>query len=85
MQDPTAYECADVREHLANYLDQELSSQQTRRILQHLENCPDCQARCNRAYGVLAEIRARIQSVTVPDTLLSRLLREIRERLQDAH
>jgi len=36
--------CRQVYHHICEHLDEDLSSPRCRRIRQHLEDCPDCQA-----------------------------------------
>ena len=36
--------CRQVYQHICDHLDEDLSSARCRRIREHLEDCPDCQA-----------------------------------------
>ena len=36
--------CRQVYQHICDHLDEDLSSARCRRIREHLEECPDCQA-----------------------------------------
>jgi anti-sigma factor RsiW len=36
--------CRQVYQHICDHLDEDLASPRCRRIRQHLEGCPDCQA-----------------------------------------
>lgn len=71
------YQCEEVRQRLNDYLDQELSPQEMRLTLEHLDVCPDCMARCQQAYQELADLRAAIQDFDVPDGLPEELSRHL--------
>src|SRR5689334_5020582 len=77
MNENQTYLCADISAHLDDYLDQEIALSEMPRILQHLESCADCQARCQQEYQKLAQLRAHIQQLSLPDALLARLLRAL--------
>jgi anti-sigma factor (TIGR02949 family) len=65
--------CDDVRDRLDDYLDQEMTPHETRRVREHLEACPCCATLCHGAYRELAGIRARIRRVAVPGDLMRKI------------
>lgn len=67
------YGCEEVRLRLDDYLDQELSSEEMHLMLQHLQSCERCAPMSHRAYIELAEMRAILQEIALPDVLLPRI------------
>jgi anti-sigma factor RsiW len=65
--------CDDVRDQLDDYLDQEMTPHETRRVREHLEACAGCAALCQGAYRELAAVCARIRTVVVPGSLMRKI------------
>jgi anti-sigma factor (TIGR02949 family) len=69
--------CAEVIDHLYEFLDQELPDGDIRKIRQHLDEC----APCLREYGLEEAVRALVRrscSEVAPEQLRSRVLLHIR-------
>ena len=65
--------CADVFARLADYLDRELSAEEVRLVEDHLELCEVCASEFRFEERVLAGLRQRVRSDTVPETLRQRV------------
>jgi hypothetical protein len=73
MKERAEFHCEDVWICLDDYLDQELPLDETFRLLQHLDQCPDCAGLCQRAYENLAKLRQALQRFEPPDGLMERI------------
>jgi anti-sigma factor (TIGR02949 family) len=67
------YTCEDVFRRLDHYVDRELSLPETRLVEDHLATCSACAAEYAFESHVIAELRAKLRRVAVPETLLSRI------------
>lgn len=81
-QPPDRYTCEEVFRRLDDYLDRELTPEETRRVREHLETCAACAAEYAFEAGILIRVREKLQRIEAPRDLVdkvSRLLREERK------
>ena len=52
--EPGSAACRDVFGRLSDYLDEELDSDRFRRVTEHLDDCPPCQAFCESLRRTIA-------------------------------
>lgn len=69
--------CDEVLRRLDDYLDRELSAEETRRVREHLESCAVCVGEYRFEAGVLEELRRKLERITAPPDLLGRVTREL--------
>jgi anti-sigma factor (TIGR02949 family) len=67
------YTCEDVFRRLDDYVDRELSPPEARLVEDHLATCSACATEYAFEAHVIAELRAKLRRVAVPETLLSRI------------
>lgn len=72
-------ECAEVVELVSDYLDGALSDPEARRVAEHLEDCPGCQAYFEQVRAA-AEGVARVESASLPPDVRAKLLDAFRKR-----
>jgi anti-sigma factor (TIGR02949 family) len=77
MDETPGYRCDDVLASLDDFLDQEQPPEATRRLMVHLEGCPECAARCEAAYRELAALREGAQRIRAPSGLMERIARAL--------
>lgn len=87
MRRANAYVCDDIAdashqhkyvlERLDDYLDQELTPAEARAVMEHLDGCMTCAARCERAYRELALLREAVQRVSAPPSLMGAISRRL--------
>lgn len=71
--------CAEVRELLGNYLDQELTESMMQRIERHLLRCPACAYEARSIEQVRQMLRQGVERPMVSEALGERILRHIAE------
>jgi anti-sigma factor (TIGR02949 family) len=67
------YTCEEMLRRLDDYLDRELSADETRRVEEHLRDCEACVREFGFEASVVKTVRAKLRDVEVPDTLLDRV------------
>jgi anti-sigma factor (TIGR02949 family) len=67
------YTCEEMLRRLDDYLDRELTPDETRRVEEHLKDCEACAREFGFEASVISAVRAKLREVEVPDTLLDRV------------
>ena len=70
--------CDDVKRVVYFFLDGELGSTKQQDLTGHLSLCPDCEKRAAVHRRLRQFVRTRLEKVTAPDHLKTRLTRSIR-------
>ena len=73
-----ALTCRQAFDRLEEFLDRELSPEETVRVRGHLEQCAQCAREFRFEAGVLDGIRARLGRIKVPMQLADRISRALR-------
>lgn len=71
--------CAEVRELLGNYMDQELTESMMQRIERHLLRCPSCAYELRSMEQARAMLRQGVDSPMVSEQVGERILRHLAE------
>ncbi len=71
--------CAEVRELLGNYMDQELTESMMQRIERHLLRCPACAYEARSVEQAREMLRRGVESPMVSEPLGERILSHIAE------
>lgn len=75
------YTCEEMLRRLDDYLDRELTPDETRRVEEHLKDCEACIREFGFEASVLHAVRAKLRDVEVPGTLVDRVTMSLaRER-----
>ncbi len=80
--------CAEVRELLGNYMDQELTESMMQRIERHLLRCPACAYEARSIEQARRMLQQSVEKPMVSEQLGERILRHIAEQfphLQATH
>lgn len=67
------YTCEEMLRRLDDYLDRELSPDETRRVEEHLKECEACIREFGFEASVVRAVREKLRDVEVPDSLLDRV------------
>ena len=67
------YTCEEAFRRLDDYLDRELSSEETELVREHLEICAGCAREFNFESSVLHEVRTKLRQIDLPDSLQARI------------
>jgi anti-sigma factor (TIGR02949 family) len=65
--------CREVFERLNDYLDRELSPDETAAVRSHLETCAVCASEYEFEGRILDELRAKLRRIDVPQPLLDKI------------
>jgi anti-sigma factor (TIGR02949 family) len=76
---PGGSRCEEIRQHLDAYVSNESAPEASRRVLQHLENCPACAAELEVRNQMRGRLKAAVERQYVPRELRSR----VRDRIGD--
>jgi anti-sigma factor (TIGR02949 family) len=68
------YTCEEAFRRLDDYLDRELSSDETVLVREHLEICAGCAREFNFEASILKGVRQKLRQIDVPDSLQARIL-----------
>ena len=68
------YTCEEAFRRLDDYLDRELSSEETVLVREHLEICVGCAREFNFEASVLEGVREKLRQIDVPESLQARIL-----------
>lgn len=71
--------CAEVRELLGNYMDQELTEAMMQRVEKHLLRCPACAYEARSVERVRELLRQGVESPMVSEQLGERILHHLME------
>lgn len=71
--------CEEVRDHLFELLDREMTTEQMERLRQHAENCSDC-TEAAQAERHMREIIRRSCSESAPESLRSKVVSDLSGR-----
>jgi anti-sigma factor (TIGR02949 family) len=63
------YGCKEALERLDDYIDRELSPEETRKVAQHLKICHQCTKKFRFEQEFVAMVRTRLQHLSVPERL----------------
>jgi mycothiol system anti-sigma-R factor len=70
--------CEDVKRVIYFFLDGQLGDRKQRDIKQHLNLCPECEARTNMHKRLREFVRRRLSSVSASEKFKQRLTRSLR-------
>ena len=68
------YTCEEAFRRLDDYLDRELSSEETELVREHLEICAGCAREFNFESSVLREVREKLRQIDLPASLQARIV-----------
>lgn len=71
--------CREAFDRLEEFLDRELSPEETLRVEGHLTLCMNCAREFRFEAGVLDGVRARLGRIMVPEHLVGRVSRALRQ------
>lgn len=74
------YTCEEAFRRLDDYLDRELTPEETVLVQEHLEICAGCAREFNFEASVLRGVRDKLRQIDVPASLQSRILSVLNER-----
>jgi mycothiol system anti-sigma-R factor len=70
--------CKDVKRVVYFFLDETLGEGKQREFSSHTSLCPDCEARVRVHERLRSAVKSKLQKITAPDHLRTRLVRSIR-------
>lgn len=68
------YTCEEAFRRLDDYLDRELSSEETVLVREHLEICAGCAREFNFEASILKGVRQKLRQIDLPESLQLRVL-----------
>jgi len=68
------YTCEEAFRRLHDYLDRELSTEETVLVREHLEICAGCAREFNFEASVLKGVREKLRQIDLPPSLQARIL-----------
>ena len=68
------YTCEEAFRRLDDYLDRELSPEETALVKEHLEVCAGCAREFDFEASLLKGVRAKLRQIELPPTLQARIL-----------
>lgn len=74
MTPPNRYTCEEAFRRLDDYLDRELSTEETVLVREHLEICAGCAQEFNFEASVLKGVRQKLRQIDLPASLQARIL-----------
>ena len=74
------YTCEEAFRRLDDYLDHELSPEETELVREHLEICAGCAREFNFERSVIQGVEEKLQKIDVPDTLQSKILKLLNDQ-----
>jgi anti-sigma factor (TIGR02949 family) len=77
MKELSRFTCEEAFRRLDDYLDRELSAQETELVREHLEICAGCAREFGFEESVLRGVRTRLRQIDLPADLQSRVLRAL--------
>ena len=76
---PDRLSCEEMFRRLDDYLDRELTPEETRVVEAHLEICALCATEYAFEAGVLKDVKRKLRHIEVPSSLRDKVARAIRE------
>ena len=73
MHPPDRFTCEEVFSRLDDYLDRELTPEETRRLREHLETCAACAGEHRFESGVIDGVRQKLRRLDVPADLMAKI------------
>jgi len=73
------FTCEDVFRRLDDYVDRELSEDESARVREHLAICAECAMEYRFEDQLLATLKDKLRRLAVPADLLTRISRALRE------
>ena len=74
---PTPLSCADAFTRLNDYVDRELSAEETAQVERHLEVCTQCAGEFDLERELLAHLRAALRRIRAPRDLMARITAQL--------
>ena len=74
--------CRQAFDRLEEFLDRELSADETRQVEAHLEQCANCAREFRFEGRILEGVRARLRRIRVPERLADRISRALRVEVE---
>lgn len=71
------YHCEETFRRFDDYLDRELTAEETRLLEEHLEHCERCARELRFEARVIREVRAKVARITAPPSLRGRIARAL--------
>ena len=68
------YTCEEAFRRLDDYLDRELSSEETELVKEHLDICAGCAREFNFEASLLRGVRNKLRQIELPESLQARIL-----------
>jgi anti-sigma factor (TIGR02949 family) len=68
------YTCEEAFRRLDDYLDRELSAEETTMVHEHLEICAGCAREFTFEESVLRGVRSKLRQIELPESLQARIL-----------
>jgi len=81
---PDRLTCEELFRKLDDYLDQELAPEEARLVREHLETCAVCAAEYQFESSVLTNVRDKLQRLSAPADLLSRITQRIAQARRES-
>ena len=76
------YTCEEALRRLEEFLDRELTPEETQRVQAHLDTCAACTGQFQFESRVLDGLREKVRRISLPPTLRDRISRRIDEEQQ---
>ncbi|HJU87943.1 MAG TPA: zf-HC2 domain-containing protein [Gemmatimonadaceae bacterium] len=83
MSDLTPLTCEETFRRLDDYVDRELSVDETHRVQEHLRTCAMCAGEYAFEANVIAEVRSKLRRIEAPADLLRRISRRLASARDD--
>jgi len=74
------YTCEEAFRRLDDYLDRELTPEETALVHEHLETCAGCAREFTFEASVLRGVREKLRQIDLPESLQSRILDVLNDR-----
>jgi len=74
------YTCEEAFRRLDDYLDRELTPEETALVHEHLETCAGCAREFSFEASVLRGVREKLRQIDLPESLQSRILDVLNDR-----
>jgi anti-sigma factor (TIGR02949 family) len=82
-RDVDRFTCEEVFRRLDDFVDRELTAEETRRVEEHLETCEACASEYAFEVSLIRSVREKLRHIDVPESLLERVSTTLaRERVE---
>jgi anti-sigma factor (TIGR02949 family) len=71
--------CEETFRRLDDFVDRELTPEETALVREHLENCAVCTSEYRFEAGVLDAVKSKLRRIAAPTDLLQRIAEDIRK------